>query len=379
MTAKNPITDIFNCQNIDKFIDSIVQMMRMGGYSGGQFFTCMIEEHSYLVKLSLYYKNYGEFSRAYGRGKPEMVEDAPDGLMNSFDSEIKILNILKNKIINQNLSSCILELLDYQICEGIEALTPSEKKCDNLMTENIRPSRYKDRVNLLFCQFKDLIAQGIAYNKISYLIMETYDMTFGAFLENHINSSPIHVEIFRSLIFQLIYTFYTIKRIYPKFYHGDLHVNNVMLLFDDLFKYVPSDAKYLKFWINNKPYYLPYFGIVIKVIDYGFSGIPEEGIVPYIRYDKFINTIRYFENDFLFFFSDIRKGFNIPSINKMIEELDPGMFSVVFNPEFIRRNSDRVLSELQMLETRTFKDYRENVAREDQILQEFANVEKLVT
>jgi len=358
-----PIHKIFDPNNLDKFIDSVAEILQIGGASGSKFFNCVINGSLYLVKMSLYTKSYSE---------EKGIKN--EKMSSGFDVEIKLLTLLKDKIINNNLSWCILEILDYEIYNDITKLVPSTKKCDQLITQELKMGHHKDIIQNTFCVYKDFIDSGVAYNKLSFIILETCEMTLYEFLNKYIDTSPMHLEMIKSIIFMLIYTVYVIKQVFPSFYHGDLHLGNVMLIFDPEFKYVPGNPKYIKAWVDNKPHYLPYFGIIVKIIDFDRASIPDEGIIPFLYDSRISGTFVFKENDFIKLFHSIFIAYPRASLDNMLEQLQPNKYYVNYNPDFLRRNASKLFNELQMLKVKLFDDYRLNVARDDQIYKEFANV-----
>ena len=70
------------------------------------------------------------------------------------------------------------------------------------------------------------------------------------------------IEELESCIFQIIVTLHTFQSIFD-FTHNDLHTNNIM--------YVTTEVTHLTYIICGKTYFVPTFGKIYKIIDFGRS------------------------------------------------------------------------------------------------------------
>lgn len=337
------VEKLFSCDNISHFIGSIRHILPYQGVSESKFFMCEHSGVEFLTKLSFYKKT-----------APEIYSKNDDHIaVNPHDAEIGILRILKKKIIDANVSPCILELIHYKKCSGMTPL-PTSTSCDKLLSG--RSQSPHDVVYSMFCKHNDLIASGLAHKRFSFLILEECDITFHDFIVRYVDS-PVSLSIFKSLLFQIIFTFHAISSIYPDFKHSDLHTENVMLKVDSAFVFDITKPQYLVFSINGIKRYVPYFGIICKIIDFGFASIPEENIRSYVSEDRHLMYLRS-NNDLLFLFYDIYSvaGAN-DSITNTLRAIEPNETFVHHNTAFIRRNETLIPSYHTMATNPIFDEY----------------------
>ena len=263
----------FSCKNLKYFINTIVEVLPFSGVSGSKFFMCDIQGQKFLTKLSLYYKTDPEL---YGRH--HIHHQHP------IDAEMTILDIFKREFIDTNITPFILQLLYSKKCLNITQMLPENVKCDQYVFID-KFTDYENYVYNLFCEYNKMITAGLARDSLAFIIMERGDITFRTYLEEYNDKNKIDVVMFKSLLFQIMYTLYRIKKRFPKFRHGDLHTDNIILMFDSEFTYNPDNITYLIFG-KKSMYMIPYFGVICKIIDFGYSTLPEFNIVSNIADDK---------------------------------------------------------------------------------------------
>lgn len=291
MSSKFRADKIFVCDDLAKFAKYVIRILPYKGVSMSKFYLCEYADTQFLVKLSMHEKSRSELFD---------TKSPPNTLHTS--AEIQILTILKNVITNKNLSPGILELIYYKTCDKISKTSQlSEKKCAKYLT-HVDSDPATD-VKFLICNYVDMVHNNIAIDKISWLVLDKCDMTLGEYLFR-LNDSAINKAIFKSLLFQIIQTMYIINRVFPKFRHNDLHANNIMLKFDREYTFNATAPKYLVYNIRSRQYIVPYFGIIMKIIDYGHSSLPEHEIYNSVQRDPIANYNRS-DNDLLFLFSVI--------------------------------------------------------------------------
>ena len=59
-----------------------------------------------------------------------------------------------------------------------------------------------------------------------------------------------------------------------------------MLKTDHTFNFDINNVQYLAFSDEGKTWFVPFFGFIVKIIDFGYSSIPELGIISTINDDK---------------------------------------------------------------------------------------------
>lgn len=352
------VEKIFSCDDISEFIKRIKYIMAYDGESDSKFFICDYKNKEFLVKLTFNKKT-----------RPELYQKESKNRMNMSDTEIEILLLLKEKIIKANISPCILELLCYKRCPDIKSIKLTQDECDKYIFKD--SGSVEDYVNYLFCERYNLYKAGLIHNGFNFLILEQCDITFHDYI-NHFTETPVEIEILKSLLFQIVYTFYAICKLYPEFRHRDLHSDNVMIKYNKKYKFSDS-AKYEVFYTEDAKYCIPYFGLVAKVIDFGFSSIPEKNIVSYVAEDITINHIRT-RNDLIFLFHDILQLNDNPTVREILEEIDISKSFIHFDTEYIKRHEDKIPSYRDMLNSDVFSEYKNKNISKDEIWHEYSKI-----
>jgi serine/threonine protein kinase len=319
-----------------------------------------------MTKLSIYKKTGPEL---YGKENRRIIPQA--------DAEIKILKIFKSKIIDKNITPCILELVYDHTCSKVESATPSNKVCDEILTDSSHPDIHSSVMGFM-CKYKDLVKNGLAHNKFSFLVMERCDTLLDDYLKKSV-STPVSIAVFKSIIFQIIYTIYAINKIFPGFRHYDLHTDNVMLKFDSGYKFKATNPKFLVFHVDDEEYCVPYFGIIPKIIDFGFSILPEKGVVSNITADNDMMFKRV-DNDLLFLYHHIYLAIlqeNVDTagkIEKILTALEPNRTFANFYAEHIRKIAKSIPTYEQMVKNRIFHEYKKYRVPQSQIYAEYRRV-----
>lgn len=348
MPPEKGIEKLFSCENLDKFINSIRFVLPYKGYSDSKFFICEYNNVEFLIKLSFYKKTDPEI---YSSG-----QSTGETAMNPVDAEINTLILLKKELIDKNCTPCILEIICHKKCEDIFAVVKNQKKCDEYVTDPPKNPNVTEMVQMMFCRQYDAFRSGLTYKTFSFLVLEECDITFNYYL-THFVDDPVSLEVLQTLLFQIIYTIYAINRIFPEFRHRDLHANNVMLKFDNSYQFDPANPKYIVFNSEKRRYVIPYFGIICKIIDFGFASIPEKGIISAITRDKYMMHLRT-DNDLLYFFSDIYLlSPNQRMIDNILSQIEPTRSYIHFNTDYIKRTGKNIPDSAEMLESELFQKY----------------------
>lgn len=354
--------EIFNCENLKKFIDSITAILPYKGVSESKFYTCEYETVQWLTKLSFYKKNDAEL---YGGS----TEDC----QHTVDTEIAILRKLKETMIETGYTPCILEIIYDKVCSHISNVLPSTHACDRLTLDHVDFDNPEDDVNARICRYNDLIKAGIGHDKYAFIVLERCDITMGHYM-NLLTPTPVNVAIFKSIIFQIIHAMVMITSVFPDFRHNDLHSDNVMLRFDTAYKFKASDQKFLVFRADNVQYTVPYFGIIAKLIDFGYAVIPDHACSNIVN-DKKIMYMRS-ANDLLFLFHHIyNESRGHPAIDKILFSLDPTRSYVRYYTPHIRKIANEIPTYLQMLQSKTFKEYQKHNVQKSQVYGTFGREE----
>ncbi len=355
MAAKRKITarNLFDCENLDNFVASIIQILPYKGFSMSRFYLCELSGVQFLTKLCFYRKT-----------APEIYGTVPPNVMPHIDAEINILRILNEKFIKTNVTPCLIEIVYSKICEDLNKLVPKDQSCDQLILYegDMLP---EDDIGQLMCRYRDLTKNGLAHNKCAFIVLDKCDISFDEYLQKSI-TTPISLAVFKSLLFMIIYTLYAICWRYPNFRHFDLHTENIMLKFDPRYAFKAADPKFLVFFIEGVQYTVPYFGIFPKIIDFGFSSLPEENVMSNATVDKERMYIRA-QNDLLLLFHWIHFRLGQISSNKLgwvdkiLRQLEPNGTYIHYYTEYIRKNERKIPSYKQMIKNSVWNEYKTTV------------------
>jgi hypothetical protein len=365
ISKKVEASNIFNCSDLQPFIDSVQTIMRYSGQSGSRFFMCEYEGYKFLTKFCIYKKHYIELSGI-----------KQSGTVQPTDAEIRILKIFKEKFIETNITPCIIELIYDKVCEKMIKLYPSYSRCEELIISDVQTPR--DEIEQTVCNYVDLINNDLAFDKCAFLVLEKCDITFAEYINKSINT-PVSLAVFKSLLFQIIYTIYAISIVYPEFRHGDFHADNIVLMFDPMYKFKFTNPKCLIYHIDDNVYSVPYFGIIPKIIDFERSTLPEEGINNVFMEDKWAKyyTIK---NDLLVLYGSIYEIVvhagtdKFGRVDKILSSLDPDRMHTHTHPEYIRTHEREIPTYKQMATNKIFDEYKQFKAPISQIYKEFTPV-----
>ena len=348
---------LFNDKDIHILINNTVKELVNNDSEITRFHDCEFEGHKFFVKVCFYHILTPEplLSERYVIHQSEM--------------EYKALQCM-NKILDKNYLNTIIRLFHVHIIDDLEVVTPNRKKCLEMMFTKKRTLKY------LFCQYKHLVENGLALNKCSFIFLEMCDLNFTVFLEKYIDNS-VNFELFRCIMFQIIFTLYVITTLYPGFHHYDLHTDNIMLVIDTQYKIDFNNLEYIEYTVSKKKYHVPYFGITVKIIDFENAVIPEEHIVSRTTLDRIIMYQRP-ENDIVFTLFWIYKVFKtaglLPAdIEAALRDIEPNESYKYYEMHYIRKIENRIPCYVDMLNCKLFAQYRDK-AKQKKVIHSFAPV-----
>lgn len=354
--------NIFDPDHLADFIASIVEVMPYGGVSMSRFYLCEINGVRFLTKLCFYRKGPKEL---YGRS----VVKRKKSPISHTDAEIRILTVLKNAITSAGISPCVLEIVYAKSYKGVKKIVPSGRDCSLLsLVERPTPG---DDFDKLICEYHNLVKEGLAHDKYSFIVLDKCDITLNYFLRRLIDS-PVNGAIFKSLLFMIIHVLASILRIYPKFRHYDLHTDNILIKIDPNYKFRAGRPKYLVFKFGKEKFSVPYFGLIPKIIDFGFSVLPEEGIASAVIDDQNQMYLRA-DNDILYLFYWIQTTVGEGTrIGKLLKTLEPTQSYIAYNAARIRNESRKVPDVVSMMKSTAWHEYQHDIPM-SQIYQEFTS------
>lgn len=369
LEKKLSIVDIFNCNDFSGFIELIREKLPFEGYSGNSFYRCIYEDIPFLVKLAPFNKQSSEIYERTNK-------------INQSEVEIKVLEVLKKKFIQNNITPCIIELVYSKICDNIVEAFPNEELCEEL-TISHRRSTISNDINEWLCDKKLKADIGLSFNKCAFLILEECDMTFDSYLRDNKVYTSVNTAIIKSLLFQIIYTLYSIKRVYPEFSHNDLHVHNIMLKFDREYRFKPAVPKYLTYIIDGEMHYVPYFGIIPKIIDYSFASIPEENIQSVYEDEIPYKVSRPVGSDIIFLFFHINyildtvKSEGYTNVKKILTALDPHN---LHTRSFVYTNHHKKLipTMQDLVKNPIWNEYKKVTVQKSNIFKEYTPVDMII-
>jgi serine/threonine protein kinase len=368
--AKIDVAKVFNCADLSEFIASVRQILPWSGISGSRFYKCEYKGVYFITKMCFYAKS-----------TPQLYAKLPKGVYSFTDTEINILKILKKKIIDANISICIVELIYVHTCDNLLELYKDKYNSENCRKIILEYNTINDGImDKHMCRYIQDIKLGLAENKCAFMVLEECSITFDTYLQQYMHSA-IDVAVFKSLLFHIIYTFYAITKIYPKFRHYDLHTSNIMLNFDQEYKYNSHTIKYMVYNIDGVEYNIPYFGIIPKIIDFGFSSIPEEDIISAITIDRIMASNRH-DVDIIHLFgwilTSVTHHDTFGHINRILEALDPTKTYRHGIKLYVDQIKDQIPTCEQMLKNKIFSDYTEYKVNKSQIFNEFTPLNTII-
>jgi serine/threonine protein kinase len=226
------------------------------------------------------------------------------------------------------------------------------------------PGRSESRtgdIDALLCKYHDMVKAGLAHNKCAFLVLDRCDMTLDEYLRRGF-STPASATVFKSIMFMVVHAVYVIHKVYPRARHYDLHTDNLMLKVDYNFEFSAANAQYFEIHAEGKIFYVPYFGVMPKIIDFGFSILPEEGIVSKAVEDKLQMYFRS-QNDLLVLFYWIYQLFahrdiaGYEYIDSLLSSLEPNRTFVSYNPGMISRIENKIPTYVDMITNKVWDEY----------------------
>jgi hypothetical protein len=340
--------------DLSAFIDTIVKVHSFEGASRSSFYSCEYEGVKFFVKLSLH-------------SRP-LVETK--GGLTQVDTELAILRALKKDVLDTHKSPCVLEVIHAMVRGGVAGMLPGRNICDQLTNGMREPSTIRDSVYLTLCKYADLIESDIAFDKVTFMVLDKCNFSLSVYLRGY-TESPVHFAIMKSILFMIIHVFCVFQEKWPKFRHADLHLGNVMLSIDANYKFT-GRSKYVILQFDGRKFAVPYFGIYPKIIDFGHSAIPELGIKsPALAEDTFL--FRRSENDLLFLFYCIYN--TVPhtrDITQLLSVLEPNLTYIKYYTPTIRKIEDKIPGYRDMLMNPVFDYCAIEKIRAEDIYEEFA-------
>ncbi len=339
---------MFGC-DLDKFIKSVTHVLPYKGESMSRFYICNDDE-TQVIKLCFYRKTLAE------------IHGVNANVVSQTDAEIRILELFRDTITDKHKSPCILRLERVEICDRPSGIFNLHPECDY----DTKSQAYNDVMSTM-CKYSGLVKNGLAHDKCAFLTIEKCDVTLKSFMLRTVQNS-LNDVVFRSLLFQIIHACWTINKLYPGFHHYDLHSENIMLKFDYGFIFKVNDPKYLQFTVDNVNYYVPYFGITPKIIDFQFGVVPN--VITSNVVQDLIQMFYRSDNDLLFLFHHIYHMNVDVSVRKLLKKLDPTNSYMNYHTDNIRKISSEIPTYTDMVTNQVWNKYKKPVPK-NKILEKY--------
>lgn len=292
-------------------VDKIFTSIR--SFSGSQIVLLKLGKTRHLAKITPY--------RIHA---PELYEGKSD-TQDDVDSEIKTLQLLHEHITAVGISPCVVRLISHRVCSGLVSIVKkSNTPCDRAL-KDLRTHVSEDPGDVItqnFCAWAAEVRRGMYKDRVAVELLERCDYTFADYFQNY-KDAPAEFVILKSIIFMVVFTLAKILQIYPDFRHHDLHLNNVMIKIEN-YKWDPRHPKFVVFRDNTTHFAVPYFGIMPRIIDYGFATIPSEHIRPTIMTRDKMRRADDFQSDIAeFMFHLYGYMWNAHNVTTLLRTMDP--------------------------------------------------------
>lgn len=330
--------DIFACDLTNRFLSSDMIPLEIHEGRAPHLYVSALDGYEFMTKICF-----------YPLSVPELYINVAKVISHS-ETEIRILTEMR-KLLNDGYLKSIVRLIHTKTCQDITKMIADPDRC-----HLTRGSAFSN----VLCTYNYQVKNGLALPRCSFLLLELCDMTLSAYLEKYVHSA-LNFDIFKSILFQILYTLYALTTLYPKFHHYDLHTDNIMLKFTK--SYDEANPTYYKFKVGNQTYYVPQYGIKVKIIDFEFASIPELGLISVATKDRLIMFQRPNRDILLTLFwinyTLGTKSMMNNDIEAVLREIDPHQSYKNFNMAYVRSIEDKIPSYAEMIGGEAFKHYRQ--------------------
>jgi hypothetical protein len=337
LVAKLNEKNMFACDLSNKFLSSNIVPLEPHEGQMPHFYISVIDNYHFMTKICF-----------YSLSVPELYVNV-EKVISHAECEIRMLYIMR-QLLEKNYLKTIIRIIHVHTCQDISKLIENPDKC-----HLVKDTSFKNAL----CSYNYKVKNGLALPRCSFLVLELCDITLSTFLERYLHSA-LNFDILKSILFQIIYTLYAITSVYPQFHHYDLHSDNIMIKFTK--SYDENDRVYYNFTTDKGEYYVPQYGIKVKIIDFEFATIPELNIVSVATKDRLLMFQRPSVDIILTLFwinriLVMKNNMNDDILN-LLREIDPFETYKNFNMEYIRSIEDKYISYVDMMNLKTFEHYK---------------------
>lgn len=264
------IGKLLKCDDLGRLMKRIVGAQAMTTFGRSGNYSCAVDDVKFFVKIALYSLFVHDLWK---------VPPAPNRMM--VDAEIDIMRAIKTKIIDTGYSPHFVEILAVARCDNVNKFIIDREKCTQQQLGRTRRDEYPQS---LFCMFLDLIEGGNALDRFALIFSEFCEFNIKEYIMRYSPSFPsIRDLMLQSIIFQVYYTLAVTKRVWTHFRHGDLFPHNIMVKLAYNGEQFLTTRHYLRYKLDGRVWNVPFFGFFVKIIDFGHSDLPEEGVINSVR------------------------------------------------------------------------------------------------
>jgi hypothetical protein len=243
---QNKLKNIFENDNYCLLLNNII--LSFPNHNGKIVSIVSLDEFSFMMKV-------------YAPGTITCNTDRPAGKDSPF-VESEILRILNEDFFE--LTPCIPKL--FYVHKMSESAVKKNIKSIQECIVTQKDIETKKNCHEM-CVIWDGLNSGLTTGQPTFILMEEGHIRFDDFCRN--TSTHIDVWIVKSIIWMVIYTLKLITDKYPKFKHGDLYARNIILCVDE--EFIEKDRLGKEIYIKMGEYFIPYVGIIPKIIDFELS------------------------------------------------------------------------------------------------------------
>jgi hypothetical protein len=264
------VSKIIGCENIAQLMKHIVDAQSLATFGRSGNYSCAIGDVPFFVKIALYYLFVHDLWE---------VPEAPARMI--VDVEIDVMRAIKERIIDKGYTPHFAEILYVSKCDNISKFIRDLPKCDEQLAGHVRGDNYPQS---LLCSFTDLVRGKNALDKFALIFSESCEFHIKEFIVRY---SPVFPSVrdimIQAIMFQVYYTLEVATRVWSKFRHGDLLPHNIMVKLAHHGEKYLEPRRYLRYELDHNVWNVPFFGFFVKIIDFGHSSIPNEGIESSIK------------------------------------------------------------------------------------------------
>lgn len=297
------LKDLLGCGNWATLMQHIVVAGSPDSFGHFGTYICEYDGISFFVKFAAY------DNLEYDGRKPP-----PEGCQYPANAEINVMRAIKTRIIDRGYTPHFIEILAAYNCD-LDTILASQSDSvqpewveeqakfaeTKIKAHQICDAKLQDEEQIdicptsILCLIRERAVQHVARNHIALIFSELCSIPLPIFIAKHLPPLPNQQnEVLTEVIFQIYYTLTVATRVWPGFCHGDLgNLFNIMIKYDEIQSQSdPVDHPVLRYIIRNRSdsreyvFDVPFRGYFVKIIDFGHSKIPEEGIISAVEQNR---------------------------------------------------------------------------------------------